>query len=86
MPLQAGLASVSASNLAAPGIASAKPNEEGWYTVPMAADPKTIVVTGASSGLGFAAAGKLAAAGHNLVLVCRTQEKAATACNTIAVR
>jgi len=39
--------------------------------------PKTIVLTGASDGIGAAAARQLAAAGHRLILVGRTPEKVA---------
>jgi len=39
--------------------------------------PKTIVITGASDGVGAAAARQLADVGHNLVLVGRTPEKLA---------
>jgi hypothetical protein len=39
-------------------------------------DPQTIVVTGANSGIGFEACKRLAQQGHNLVLACRTMEKA----------
>lgn len=84
--VQAGVGTVTASNFALPGVSKAEGKEEGWYDVPAATDPKTIVVTGASSGLGFAGAGKMAAAGHNLVLVCRTKDKAAVACNNVTVR
>jgi protochlorophyllide reductase len=38
--------------------------------------PKTILLTGASSGIGFQAALRLAKEGHTLVLPCRTLEKA----------
>ncbi|MGN6161975.1 MAG: SDR family NAD(P)-dependent oxidoreductase [Marmoricola sp.] len=37
--------------------------------------PKTIVITGASDGIGLEAASQLAARGHHLVLVGRNQEK-----------
>ena len=39
-------------------------------------EPQTIVITGANSGIGFEACKRLAAQGHNLVLACRTIEKA----------
>jgi len=38
-----------------------------------AAEPLNVVITGANSGIGFDAAGKLAAAGHNVTLVRATR-------------
>jgi NAD(P)-dependent dehydrogenase (short-subunit alcohol dehydrogenase family) len=40
-------------------------------------DGKTCVITGATSGIGYEAAKKLAEGGANLVIVCRNPEKAA---------
>jgi hypothetical protein len=40
-----------------------------------AADPKTILITGASSGIGFEAAKILIGKGHTLILACRTLAK-----------
>jgi len=40
-----------------------------------AGDPKTIVITGGNSGIGFEAAKRLASAGHTIVLPSRTLEK-----------
>ena len=60
-------------------------SDAGWYTVPPAEQPRTIAITGANSGIGFAAAGKLAAAGHNVYLICRTMEKAEKACADVQV-
>src|SRR3954464_9243492 len=40
---------------------------------------KTVVVTGASAGLGYHAAEQLAAAGHRVVLATRSPERAAAA-------
>ena len=40
---------------------------------------RTIVVTGANSGVGFAGAKFLVAAGHRVILACRTQAKAEAA-------
>jgi protochlorophyllide reductase len=44
---------------------------------------KTIVVTGSNSGVGFEACKRLAAAGHTLVLACRTEAKAQAAVDRI---
>lgn len=41
--------------------------------------PKTVVVTGASAGLGYHAAEQLARAGHRVVLATRSPERAAAA-------
>ncbi|MDY1004268.1 SDR family NAD(P)-dependent oxidoreductase [Curtobacterium sp. CFBP9011] len=41
--------------------------------------PRTVVVTGASAGLGYQAAQQLAAAGHRVVLATRNPEKAVAA-------
>lgn len=71
--------------LATPALAIADLSDPGWYTVPEADAPRTVVITGANSGIGFAAAGKLAAAGNIVYLVCRTQEKAGKACQSIEV-
>ncbi len=38
-------------------------------------EPKTILITGATNGIGRAAAAQLAALGHNVVIVGRNQEK-----------
>jgi NADP-dependent 3-hydroxy acid dehydrogenase YdfG len=66
-------------------VAEAQRIDNGWYTVPSPSVPKTILITGANSGIGFAAAGKLAAAGHNVHLICRTMAKAEKACEQIEV-
>jgi hypothetical protein len=44
---------------------------------------KTIVVTGSNSGIGFEACKRLASQGHNLVLACRTIEKARDAADRL---
>jgi protochlorophyllide reductase len=54
------------------------------YGKPASADTtKTIVITGANSGIGFEAAKKLAADGHTIVLACRSLEKATGAAERI---
>ena len=40
---------------------------------------KNVIITGSNSGIGFSAAGKLAAMGYNVVLACRTQVRAVQA-------
>lgn len=49
----------------------------------VAAEPKTIVITGSNSGIGFEACKRLAAQGHNLVLACRTLQKAQEAADQL---
>ncbi len=44
---------------------------------------KTVVVTGASAGLGYFAAEQLAAAGHRVILATRSPERAAAAADSI---
>jgi len=41
----------------------------------MSAVSKTIVITGANSGVGFAGAKKLSQLGHEVYVVCRNQER-----------
>ena len=48
-----------------------------------AADPKTILITGSNSGIGFEAAKLLAEKGHNIILACRTLAKAEDAARRI---
>ena len=45
------------------------------HLVSMSAAPKTIVITGANSGVGFAGARKLSQKGHEVYVVCRNQER-----------
>jgi NADPH:quinone reductase-like Zn-dependent oxidoreductase len=79
-------AAMSATTVAgAPPAALAATTGNGWYSVADATEAKTVFITGANSGIGFAAAGKLAAAGHDVVLACRTQSKAERACAAIQV-
>jgi protochlorophyllide reductase len=51
----------------------------------LAADnkPRSILLTGGNSGIGFEAATKLARAGHKIILPCRTLDKAVAAASTI---
>ncbi|MBF4614623.1 SDR family NAD(P)-dependent oxidoreductase [Curtobacterium sp. VKM Ac-1376] len=49
-------------------------------------DRRTVVVTGASAGLGYHAAEQLAAAGHRVVLATRDRERAAAAARSIRQR
>jgi NADPH:quinone reductase-like Zn-dependent oxidoreductase len=73
------------ATLPAPAWGGSK--DDGWYTPAQvgAEDAKVIMITGANSGIGLAAAGKLARAGHQVVLVCRTAEKAERACQQVEV-
>jgi NAD(P)-dependent dehydrogenase (short-subunit alcohol dehydrogenase family) len=50
------------------------------------AGPRTVVVTGASAGLGYFAAEQLAAAGHRVVLAVRSPERGAAAAAAIRAR
>ena len=52
----------------------------------MSADPKRVVVTGATAGLGFFAAERLAAQGHKVVLAARDGERASRAVDAIRDR
>lgn len=45
----------------------------------VASTPSTILVTGANSGVGYEACKRLVGQGHNLILACRTIDKATTA-------
>jgi len=64
--------------------AAAKPEVSYELTIPQpellagiaAAPVRSIIVTGANSGVGLAGAKLLTAAGHRVTLACRTQEKA----------
>lgn len=81
--LQAAIAATIAAGAQPAAFAATK--GDGWYSVADAAEAQTVFITGANSGIGFAAAGKLAAAGHHVVLTCRTQSKAERACASIQV-
>lgn len=48
-------------------------------------EPRTIVITGASDGIGAAAAGQLQALGHDVVLVGRSPEKTAAVAQRLKV-
>lgn len=56
---------------------SADPSADGRADA--SGKPKSVVVTGASAGLGYHAAEQLAAAGHRVVLATRSPERAAAA-------
>ncbi|KAG5176667.1 hypothetical protein JKP88DRAFT_334930 [Tribonema minus] len=73
-----GFAGVLATSAAAGSLLAL----QGAVPPASAADKKTIVITGASSGIGLDAATKLAAAGHDVYVACRTEDKAATAAFT----
>lgn len=45
--------------------------------------PKTVIITGANSGIGKAAAIKFAVAGHNVIMACRSIEKSQNAFNEV---
>ncbi len=47
---------------------------------------RTVLITGANSGLGLAAAGMLAAAGARVLMACRSPERGETALRTVAAR
>jgi len=57
---------------------AAKPAEEAAAAAPAEppTPPKVVIVTGASSGLGFEASRLLSDAGHDVILACRNEEKA----------
>ena len=46
------------------------------------APARTVVITGANSGVGLAGSKLLVAAGHRVILACRNQAKAEAACAT----
>lgn len=52
----------------------------------MSAEPRRVVVTGATAGLGFFAAEALAARGHRVVLAARSAERAVRASDAIRAR
>ena len=49
----------------------------------VAADPKTILITGSNSGIGFEAAKILAEKGHTIIVACRTLQKSNDAVDRI---
>jgi short-subunit dehydrogenase len=49
----------------------------------MMQENKTILITGATNGIGLAAAAQLAAMGHSIVIVGRNREKCIAASETI---
>ena len=56
---------------------------QGAVPVSAAETPKTILMTGSNSGIGFEAAKKLAAEGHTLILPCRSMDKAVATAKAI---
>lgn len=46
-------------------------------------NPKTVIITGANSGIGKAAAIKFAAAGHKVIMACRSIERSQNAFNEV---
>ena len=84
--LLAGVLSTSTGITVTPGADAKDYKGDGWFDVPPATEAKTIIITGANSGIGFAASSALAAAGHNVCMVCRTAKKAEDACAQVRVR
>jgi hypothetical protein len=72
----------SASQQPPPGarpLSLAPPSPRSFLEPPGRHKGKTVIVTGANAGLGFAAASALAAAGASVLMVCRSAERGADA-------
>lgn len=68
----------------APAILSARPRA-AWAVdaPPSAVAPRSILITGGNSGIGYEAARKLVAEGHSVTLACRTQARADAAASAV---
>lgn len=65
-------------------IASSIPtNANASYGSSFPVEAKTIIITGCNSGIGFDAVKRMAARGHNIVMACRTLDKALDAAERI---
>lgn len=73
-----------ASLLLAPSILASSSAANAASEPPIYADTKrTILLTGCNSGIGYDAAKRLAQRGHDIILACRTLDKATGAANQI---
>lgn len=67
-----------------PGVPRASGDSQRVSGQDRVVDGKTVVITGANSGIGYAAAEVLAQRGANLILLCRNDARAETAKRSIA--